>query len=260
MAFHDELLASAGSDWTDWRQFNLAWYESPTAARNAPSNYSKRNSTASLSLSLRIPGSAVSRPSGSRFWLALKLGRVSSFRFARRSKSPFPCKSGSVSRSPQGRALVAAHCRRRNRDPRASPFYFHLGPASAGLAQRSRKSVDGTRPSLAAPSDATAHEIENFIGYDLVHHRVRTRGPPGYSRVDDVRLSRDAQTRACAAESSSALKTLDKTRDTVNRASRMFGRTVLEDEIRSQDLRRQYDAARAELAGPCKQKSRFPWN
>ena len=29
--FHDELLASAGSDWTDWRQFNPAWYQSPTA-------------------------------------------------------------------------------------------------------------------------------------------------------------------------------------------------------------------------------------
>src|SRR3984893_18470356 len=31
MTFHDELLASAGSAWTDWRQFNPAWYQSPTA-------------------------------------------------------------------------------------------------------------------------------------------------------------------------------------------------------------------------------------
>ena len=99
MTFHDELLAHPGPigdnlipPGTDRRL--------PPPFGNAPSNYSKRNSMASLSLSLRIPGSAVSRPSGSRFWPALKLGRVSSFRFVRHSKSPFPCGSGSVSRSP----------------------------------------------------------------------------------------------------------------------------------------------------------------
>jgi hypothetical protein len=31
MTFHDELLASAGSSWTDWRQFSPAWYQSPAA-------------------------------------------------------------------------------------------------------------------------------------------------------------------------------------------------------------------------------------
>jgi hypothetical protein len=67
---------------------------------------------------------------------------------------------------------------------------------------------------------------------------------------------------ARALQSSSALKTLDEIRDPFNRASRMFGHTLIEDEIRSQDpLRktaklaevrdhwsRQHDAARAELA------------
>jgi len=50
---------------------------------------------------------------------------------------------------------------------------------------------------------------------------------------------------------------LDKTRDAFNRASRMFGRTVLEDEIRSQDLRRQHDAARTELAGALQAKEQI---
>jgi hypothetical protein len=31
MHLHDELLASAGSCWDDWRKFNPAWYRSPAA-------------------------------------------------------------------------------------------------------------------------------------------------------------------------------------------------------------------------------------
>lgn len=33
VAFHDELLASAGTPWRDWRQLNVDWYETPVAAR-----------------------------------------------------------------------------------------------------------------------------------------------------------------------------------------------------------------------------------
>jgi hypothetical protein len=76
---------------------------------------------------------------------------------------------------------------------------------------------------------------------------------------------------ARAPQSRSALKQLDKIRDAFDRASRMFGRTVLEDEIRSQDLlretaklaaerdhwSRQHDAARAELAGALQAKQQI---
>lgn len=33
IAFHDELLASAGSRWDDWRVFNPDWYDTPVAAQ-----------------------------------------------------------------------------------------------------------------------------------------------------------------------------------------------------------------------------------
>jgi hypothetical protein len=76
---------------------------------------------------------------------------------------------------------------------------------------------------------------------------------------------------AHAPRSRSALKKLDKIRDAFNRASRMFGRTVLGDEIRSQEQRRatamlaeerdhwlrQHDAARAELAGALQAKEQI---
>lgn len=32
MAFHDDLLTSAGSHWNDWRAFDSAWYDGPAAA------------------------------------------------------------------------------------------------------------------------------------------------------------------------------------------------------------------------------------
>ncbi|RDJ25403.1 hypothetical protein DWF00_15595 [Bosea caraganae] len=32
-AMHDELLASAGSHWSDWRSFNADWYDTPIAGR-----------------------------------------------------------------------------------------------------------------------------------------------------------------------------------------------------------------------------------
>lgn len=31
MAFHDKILASAGSDWADWTRFNPDWFETSSA-------------------------------------------------------------------------------------------------------------------------------------------------------------------------------------------------------------------------------------
>jgi hypothetical protein len=114
-------------------------------------------------------------------------------------------------------------------------------------------------------SDNTAHEIENFIGDDLVHHRVGVSELAAHPDIHEWTMSayRAMLKLARAPKSRPALKKLDKTRDAFNRASRMFGRTVLEEELRSQDLLRktamlmeerdhwlrQHDAARAELAG-----------
>jgi hypothetical protein len=108
-------------------------------------------------------------------------------------------------------------------------------------------------------SDATAHEIENFIGYDLVHHRVSVPELAAHPDIHEWTMSayRAMLKLARVPRSRSALKKLDKTREAFNCASRMFGRTVLEDEIRSQDLRRQHDAARAELAGALQAKEQI---
>jgi hypothetical protein len=46
MHLHDELLASAGSCWDDWRRFNPAWYRSPAADsyKQRAKKYSKLSS------------------------------------------------------------------------------------------------------------------------------------------------------------------------------------------------------------------------
>jgi hypothetical protein len=122
-------------------------------------------------------------------------------------------------------------------------------------------------------SDATVHEIENFIGYDLVHHRVSAPELAAHPDIHEWTMSayRAMLKLARAPQSRSALKTLDKTRAAFNRASGMFGRTIFEEEIRSQDLlrktailaeerdhwSRQHDAARAELAGALQAKEQI---
>jgi hypothetical protein len=135
MTFHDELLASAGSSWSDWRQFNPAWYQSPTATtfRKRAKQLFKEEFDGEPLAVLKDPRVCRFVPSGSRFWLALKLGRVSSFRLARRSKSRFPCGSGTVSRSPQGRCFGCATLS--TPKPRAArfPVLFSPGISFCGI-------------------------------------------------------------------------------------------------------------------------------
>jgi hypothetical protein len=122
-------------------------------------------------------------------------------------------------------------------------------------------------------SDAAAHEIETFLDYDLVHHGVSAPQHEAHPDIHEWTMSAYAAMLELAREprSSSALKTLDDIRDVFNRASGMFGRTVLDDELRRADLRRntaklaeerdhwsrQHDAARTELAKALQENERL---
>src|SRR3984893_14274282 len=166
-------------------------------------------------------------------------------------------------RFPNVRAAARAH-------PRTIFAWDQLLWDWRGVAEKASAELGLSWPRL---SDATEHEIENFIGYDLVHHRVSAPELAAHPDIHEWTMSayRAMLKLARAPRSRSALKTLDKTRDAFNRASRMFGRTVLEDEIRSQDLRRQaaklaeerdhwsrqHDAAKAELAAALQAKEQI---
>ena len=279
MTFHDELLASAGSHWTDWRQFNPAWFQSSTATafqKRAKHLFKEEFDGEPLAV-LKDPRVCRFVP----FWLKV-LARIKAracvvipvrspleVAFSLRKRDGFSLATGALLWL---RHTIDAEIATRAL-PRSIFSWDQLLRDWRSVAEKASTELGLPWPRL---SDATAHEIENFVGYDLVHHRVSAPELADHPDIHEWTMSayRAMLKLARAPRSSSALKTLDITREAFNRASRMFGRTVLEDEIRSQDLRRttaklaeerdhwsrQHDAARAELAGPCKQTSGFPWN
>ncbi len=276
MTFHDELLASAGSSWTDWRQFNPAWYQSPTATafqKRAKQLFKEEFDGEPLAV-FKDPRVCRFAP----FWLEVLAGIEARARvvipvraplevaFSMRKRNGFSLATGALLWL---RHIIDAEIASRAL-PRSIFTWDQLLRDWRSVAEKASTELGLLWPRL---SDATAHEIENFIGYDLVHHRVSAPELAAHPDIHEWTMSAyHAMLKlARAPQSSSALKTLDKTRDAFNRASRMFGRTVLDDEIRSQDLRRrtakladdrdhwssQHDAARAELAGALQAKQQI---
>jgi hypothetical protein len=257
--FHDELLASAGSDWTDWRQFNPAWYQSPTATafQKRAKQLFKEEFDGEPLVVLKDPRVCRFAP----FWLEVLAGikaRVCviipvraplEVAFSLRKRDGFSLATGALLWL---RHIIDAEIATRAL-PRSIFSWDQLLGDWRSVAEKASTELGIPWPRL---SDATEHEIENFVGYDLVHHRVSAPVLTAHPDIHEWTMSayRAMLKLARSPQSSSALKTLDKTRDAFNCASRMFGRTVLEDEIRSQDLQRQHDAARAELAGDLQAK------
>ena len=267
MTFHDELLASAGSSWTDWRQFDPAWYQSPTA-----SAFQKRAMQLFEEEFEDEPLVVFKDPRVCRFvpfWLAVLAGIEArahvvipvrsplEVAFSMRKRDGFSLATGALLWL---RHVIDAEIATRPL-PRSIFTWDQLLRDWRSVAENASTELGLIWPRL---SDATAHEIENFIGYDLVHHRVSAPELAAHPDIHEWTMSAyyAMLKLARAPQSSSALKTLDKTRDAFNRASRLFGRTMLEDKIRTQDLlrktaklaeerdhwSRQHDAARAELA------------
>jgi hypothetical protein len=276
MTFHDELLASAGSSWNDWRQFNPAWYQSKTGAafrKRAKQLFKEEFGGEPLAV-LKDPRVCRFVP----FWLDVLAGIKARARVVIPVRAPLEVAFSLQKRYgfslATGVLLWLRHIADAEIASRALPrsifTWDQLLRDWRGLAEKVSTELDLPWPRL---SDATALEIENFIGHGLVHHSVSAPELAAHPDIHEWTMSayRAMLKLARARRSRSALKKLDKTRDAFNRASRMFGRTVLEDELRSQDLlrrvanltverdhwSRQHDAARAELAGALQANERI---
>ncbi len=243
MTFHDELLASAGSSWTDWRQFNPGWYRSPTATafQERAKQLFEDEFDGELLAVLKDPRVCRFAP----FWLEVLAGIEARARvvipvraplevaFSMRKRDGFSLATGALLWL---RHVIDAEIATRAL-PRTIFTWDQLLWDWRSVAEKAATELGLLWPRL---SDATAHEIENFIGYDLVHHRVSAPELAAHPDIHEWTMSayRAMLKLAHAPRSRSALKRLDKIRDAFNRASRMFGRTIFEDEIRSQEQRR----------------------
>jgi hypothetical protein len=276
MTFHDDLLASAGSSWTDWRQFNPAWYQSPTSAafRKRAKQLFKEEFDGEPLVVLKDPRVCRFLP----FWLEVLAGIKARARVVIPVRSPLEVAFSMRKRNDFSLATGALLWLRHVIDaeiasralPRCIFTWDQLLRDWRSVAEKASAELGLVWPRL---SDATAHEIETFLGYDLVHHGVSAPEHAAHPDIHEWTMSAYAAMLELAREprSSSALKTLDDIRDAFNLASRMFGRTALEDELRSQDLlretaklaeerdhwSRQHDAARTELAGALQANERM---
>ncbi|MGH6820170.1 MAG: sulfotransferase family protein, partial [Methylocella sp.] len=169
MTFHDELLASAGSSWTDWRQFNPAWYQSPAAGafqERATQLFEEEFDGEPLAV-LKDPRICHFAP----FWLEVlagikaRAGVVIPVRsplevaFSMRKRDGFSLATGALLWL---RHIIDAEFASRAL-PRSIFTWDQLLWDWRRVAEKSSLELGLPWPHL---SDATAHEIENFIGYD----------------------------------------------------------------------------------------------
>ena len=250
MAFHDELLASAGSTWDDWRAFNPGWWTTSTADafRSRAAEVFRAEFDDEPLPVLKDPRACRFAP----FWLEVLRGLDRAPRIVVPVRSPLD---------------VAASLKRRDGFPLAKGLLLwlrHSLEAEARTRAEARSIVlwqdfaSGWRPAcdkIAADlqiswprlSDRSALEIDDFLSQSLIHHDTGLDTLRANPEVHDwtawayealIELSKNPL-------SNSAMATLDQIRARLDESSALFGRLLIAYEV---DIERLQDKARG-LAG-----------
>src|SRR5271156_3030448 len=251
MHFHDELLASAGSRWHDWRLFNPGWYSSPVAAgyrRRAKELFEAEFSGAALPV-IKDPRICRFAP----FWLEVLREMQKTPRIVIPIRSPLE-----VAQSLQklqgvplneGLLLWLRHnldAEVQSRAEARSIFTFDEFQSDwHGVCEKISTDTNLFWPRL---SDRTSREIDNFLTKDLVHHETDRVALASHSALHEWTLrAYDALLELARDPSSdSALDTLDEVRALLEQSSKMFGRILVDYEIALEDLRGESHALTSE--------------
>src|SRR5271169_3341551 len=242
MQFHDELLASAGSRWHDWRLLNPGWYSSPVAAeyrRRAKELFEAEFSGAALPV-IKDPRICRFAP----FWLEVLREMQKTARIVIPIRSPLEVaqslqKQQGVPLS-EGLLLWLRHnldAEVQSRAEARSIFTFDEFQSDwRGVCDKISTDTNLFWPRL---SDRTSREIDNFLTKDLVHHETDRAALAAHSALHEWTLrAYDALLELARDPSSdSALDTLDQVRALVEQSSKMFGRILVDYEIALEDLR-----------------------
>ena len=239
--FHDELLTSAGSTWTDWRAFNSSWPSSPLAApfkQRAHELYESEFDGSPFSV-MKDPRICRFAP----FWLdVLREGRHA-VRIVMPVRSPLDVASSLKRRDglplTKGLLLWLRYCldaEVSTRGEARSILLWH--EFLSDWRQACNKIAADTGLSWPRLSDRSAHEIDAFLSREMVHHE--TDHPSLLAHPDAhvwavrtyealIELSRNPM-------SNSALATLDQIRGHLDDASEIFGRLLINSEIQLETL------------------------
>src|SRR5271167_4758434 len=251
MHLHDELLASAGTHWHDWRLFNPGWYSSPVAAeykRRAKELFETEFSGAALPV-IKDPLICRFAP----FWLGVLREMQKTPRIVIPIRSPLEVaqslqKQQGVPLS-EGLLLWLRHnldAEVQSRAEARSIFTFDEFQSDwRGVCDKISTDTNLFWPRL---SDRTSREIDKFLAKDLVHHETDRAALATHSALHEWTLrAYDALLELARDPSSdSALDTLDQVRALVEQSSKMFGRILVDYEIALEDLRGESHALTSE--------------
>jgi hypothetical protein len=243
-AFSEALLASAGSNWQDWRLFDPGWYASPVAAeykRRAKDLFEAEFGGAALPV-LKDPRICRFAP----FWLdvlrELQMGPriVMPIRspldvahsLAIRRRWPMPVAKGLLLWL---RHVLDAEVHSRF-EVRSIFTWNEFNSDWRSVCGRIAADTGLCWPRLC---DETSSEIDNFLTKDLVHHEADRAALAAHSSVHEWTLGAYEALLELARDplSQSALETLDEIRALFDQSSKMFGRVLVDYEIGLEDLR-----------------------
>lgn len=235
--FNDELIASAGSRWNDWRQFNRDWYGSPTAARfkqTAWNLFASEFEGATLPV-FKDPRICRIAP----FWLDVLRNSGVTPHVVMPIRSPLEVtQSLNVGGNSADRPTTATGLLLWLRHVVDAEFHTRSLPRCIFNWRdllTDWRSVCGkisTEAQIGWPrmSDRAAYEVDRFLSRELVHH---TCEPTGDTEVHEwVRRAYEALMELSRNPlSDSTLTILDEIRDALDQSGRIFGRILIEGEI-----------------------------
>ena len=251
MHFHDELLASAGSRWHDWRLFSPGWYSSPVAAeyrRRAKELFEAEFSGAALPV-IKDPRICRFAP----FWLGVLREMQKTPRIVIPIRSPLEVAQSLEKQQGvplnEGLLLWLRHNLDAEVQSRAEArSIFTFGEFQSDWRGVCDKISTDTNLFWPRLSDRTSREIDNFLTKDLVHHETDRGALAAHSALHEWTLrAYDALLELARDPSSdSALDTLDEVRALLEQSSRMFGRILVDYEFALEDLRGEFHALTSE--------------
>ena len=248
--FHDELLASAGSAWDDWRAFNPGWAASPAA-----DSFKSRAHEILQAEFDSAPLPIVKDPRISRFapfWLdvlresghvphvVLPIRSPLDVALSLKKRDGFPITKG-LQLWLRHNLDAEAYTRT---EARSVFLWDEFASGWQGVCDRIAEDTHLSWPRL---SDRSALEIDQFLSRSLIHHKTdleTLRANPevhawalhAYETL--IELSKNPL-------SNSALETLDQIRAALDELSAIFGRLLIDYEVEIEGLREQT----AQLAG-----------
>lgn len=246
MAFHDELLCSAGSSWNDWRPFDSSWFSSPVATtfrQRAKELFAQEFGDRALPV-LKDPRVCRFAP----FWFDVlkELGAAPRVVMPLRAPMEVAHSLHAIHSMPlqQGLILWLRHVLDAEYSSRSTDrSIFTWKEFRNDWRSVSNRIASETGLSWPRPADISAYEVDSFLASELVHFDAQ-----GNVRLEWISRAYSALVElSCHPNSNLAQAELDDVRLLLDQATTIFGPLLADYEIELEGARGELDVQRREL-------------